>query len=229
MKGKVIATRTAPLMPAGRVETRVSFMIVVDRASWRARSTTIMKTSHGTGRRMPETALIPRVVHISGDEMANSSPGYPQPSECPPRPAPRHGSLGRMATDLPDSCRQLIELQCGVLARWQAPAVGLGTSTIRSLLQGDRWQQMYLGVYATHTGDPSRDAQLWAAVLRRQGNCRYWPVLYLPFTLPLPWHLVRPSVGPRYACSKTGSPPGRQAGFPATHRVCRAASAVALR
>jgi very-short-patch-repair endonuclease len=71
-----------------------------------------------------------------------------------------------MAIDLPYPCRQLIELQCGVLARWQAPAVGLGTNTIKTLLQGGRWQQMYLGVYAAHTGDPSWDARLWAAVLR---------------------------------------------------------------
>jgi len=71
-----------------------------------------------------------------------------------------------MATDLSDRCRQLIEMQCGVLARWQAPAVGLGTGAIKSRLKGGHWRQMYFGVYATHAGDPSRPAWLWAAVLR---------------------------------------------------------------
>jgi len=71
-----------------------------------------------------------------------------------------------MTANLPDSCRQLIHRQRGVLARWQAPAVELKPTTIDSLLRIGRWQPLQRGVYATFSGRPSRDAELWAAVLR---------------------------------------------------------------
>jgi very-short-patch-repair endonuclease len=71
-----------------------------------------------------------------------------------------------MTVDLPEDCRQLIELQRGVLARWQAPAVELEWTTIRSQLRSGRWRPLQWGIYATFTGEPSRDAELWAAVLR---------------------------------------------------------------
>jgi very-short-patch-repair endonuclease len=71
-----------------------------------------------------------------------------------------------MTANLPESCRQLINRQRGVLARWQAPAVELKPTTIDSLLRSGRWQPLQRGVYATFSGRPSRDAELWAAVLR---------------------------------------------------------------
>ncbi|HEY4854686.1 MAG TPA: hypothetical protein VII22_28190 [Streptosporangiaceae bacterium] len=71
-----------------------------------------------------------------------------------------------MAPDLPDNCRELLELQRGVLARWQAPAVGLDPSVIDGALRRGRWRPLYRGVYAAFTGDPAREAVLWAAVLR---------------------------------------------------------------
>jgi very-short-patch-repair endonuclease len=71
-----------------------------------------------------------------------------------------------MTANLPESCRQMIDLQRGVLARWQAPAVELKPTTINSLLRSGRWQPLQRGVYATFSGQPSRDAELWAAVLR---------------------------------------------------------------
>ena len=71
-----------------------------------------------------------------------------------------------MTANLPESCRQLIDLQRGVLARWQAPAVELKPTTINSLLRSGRWQPLQRGVYATFSGQPSHDAELWAAVLR---------------------------------------------------------------
>jgi very-short-patch-repair endonuclease len=71
-----------------------------------------------------------------------------------------------MTANLPESCRQLIDLQRGVLARWQAAAVELKPTTIDSLLRSGRWQRLQRGVYATFSGRPSRDAELWAAVLR---------------------------------------------------------------
>jgi very-short-patch-repair endonuclease len=71
-----------------------------------------------------------------------------------------------MTAYLPEGCRQLIDLQRGVLARWQAPAVALELATIRSQLRNGRWRPLQRGVYATFTGEPSREAELWAAVLR---------------------------------------------------------------
>lgn len=71
-----------------------------------------------------------------------------------------------MTADLPESCRQLINRQRGVLARWQAPAVELKPTTIDSRLRSGRWQPLQRGVYATFSGRPSREAELWAAVLR---------------------------------------------------------------
>jgi very-short-patch-repair endonuclease len=44
--------------------------------------------------------------------------------------------------------------------------VELKPTTISSLLRSGRWQPLQRGVYATFSGAPSRDAELWAAVLR---------------------------------------------------------------
>jgi very-short-patch-repair endonuclease len=71
-----------------------------------------------------------------------------------------------MATGLPDGCTQLLALQHGVIARWQAPAVGLSPATIDALLRRDRWRPLYRGVYAAYTGAPARECVLWAGVLR---------------------------------------------------------------
>lgn len=71
-----------------------------------------------------------------------------------------------MPAPLSDDCAWLLDQQRGVIARWQAAAVGLDLATIDTLLRGDRWRQLYRGVYATYTGNPPRQAQLWAGVLR---------------------------------------------------------------
>jgi len=67
---------------------------------------------------------------------------------------------------LPDACRALLELQDGVLARWQAGSCGVPLQVIDSNLRQGRWQALYQGSYATFTGEPGRRAVLWAAVLR---------------------------------------------------------------
>ena len=76
------------------------------------------------------------------------------------------GKPGGMTADLPEGCRQLIDLQRGVLARRQAPEVGLDWSTIRWQLDTGRWTPLQRGVYATFTGEPTWEAVCWAAVLR---------------------------------------------------------------
>jgi hypothetical protein len=71
-----------------------------------------------------------------------------------------------VAVHLPAPCQELLELQHGVIARWQAAAAGLMVQVIDPQLRVGRWQPLYRGVYATFTGRPSRMATLWAAVLR---------------------------------------------------------------
>ena len=71
-----------------------------------------------------------------------------------------------MAIHLSGTCQELLELQHGVIARWQAAEVGLNVRVIDAQLLRRRWQTLYRGAYATFTGEPSRQAALWAAVLR---------------------------------------------------------------
>ncbi len=70
-----------------------------------------------------------------------------------------------MRQQLSDRCRKLLAVQCGVIARWQATAVGLDANTIITRVRSGRWRRLGWGVYATYTGEPSRTAVLWAAVL----------------------------------------------------------------
>lgn len=71
-----------------------------------------------------------------------------------------------MLRGLPPSCRELLELQCGVISRCQALEYGLPDQVVSRRLRMGSWQQLHSGVYATFTGEPGRTAVLWAAVLR---------------------------------------------------------------
>lgn len=71
-----------------------------------------------------------------------------------------------MASELPEYLDRLAQIQRGVLSASQARQYGVTVSSIRSRLRSSKWQQLHHGVYATFTGEPSRDALLWAAVLR---------------------------------------------------------------
>lgn len=62
--------------------------------------------------------------------------------------------------------RELLRLQEGIVTRRQALAGGLTDKAIEARLSRGRWQRIYRGVYATFSGEPSRPAGLWAAVLR---------------------------------------------------------------
>lgn len=70
-----------------------------------------------------------------------------------------------MPLELPRDCRELLEIQSGVISRDQALAVGLSGSDIWSQLRGQRWQRLQRTVYATFSGVPGRPAQLWAVAL----------------------------------------------------------------
>lgn len=67
---------------------------------------------------------------------------------------------------LPDRCQRLLRLQLGVIASWQAEYAGLSVLRMKNLVRYGRWQRLHHGVYAAFTGEPSRDAVMWAAVLR---------------------------------------------------------------
>jgi hypothetical protein len=71
-----------------------------------------------------------------------------------------------MADELPGSLRELAQFQRGVLSRKQALSGGLTKDALRSRVQLGRWQRLHAGVYAVFSGEPGRQAALWAAVLR---------------------------------------------------------------
>jgi hypothetical protein len=71
-----------------------------------------------------------------------------------------------VAIQIPDPCQELLELQQGVIARWQVAATGMNVRVIDPQLRTGRWVTLYRGVYATFTGQPSQMAVQWAAVLR---------------------------------------------------------------
>ena len=71
-----------------------------------------------------------------------------------------------MTRGLPPSCQELLELQCGVISRGQAIALGLSDQAVGRRLRTGSWQHLHSGVYATFTGEPTRTAVLWSAVLR---------------------------------------------------------------
>lgn len=71
-----------------------------------------------------------------------------------------------MAKDLPERCARLLSRQCGVIATWQLQTAGAGSLRMQDLMRSGRWQRLGTGVYAAFSGQPPRDAILWAALLR---------------------------------------------------------------
>jgi predicted transcriptional regulator of viral defense system len=67
---------------------------------------------------------------------------------------------------VPDRCLRLLSRQYGVIANWQVEVAGISCRQMRDLVRSGRWQRLHFGVYASFTGEPSREAALWAAVLR---------------------------------------------------------------
>lgn len=59
-----------------------------------------------------------------------------------------------------------LESQAGVAGRQQALRGGLSRDVLRRRLASGRWRRLRRGVYATFSGPPSRQAELWAALLR---------------------------------------------------------------
>jgi hypothetical protein len=61
---------------------------------------------------------------------------------------------------------ELAHGQDGVISRKQALDSGMSADSVDSLLRSGRWQTLRRGVYFVFTGNPSREAILWAAVSR---------------------------------------------------------------
>src|SRR5262249_48508532 len=59
-----------------------------------------------------------------------------------------------------------LQYQAGVVSRQQALDAGLTEKAIEWKLRTGAWQRLHRRVYATFTGNLSREARLWAAVLR---------------------------------------------------------------
>src|SRR5580658_6670595 len=57
-------------------------------------------------------------------------------------------------------------MQCGVVSHQQAFEAGVTKAALIWQLRRARWQQLQRGVIALFSGEPSREAVLWAAVLR---------------------------------------------------------------
>jgi hypothetical protein len=71
-----------------------------------------------------------------------------------------------MPFEPPDQLRELLASQAQIVARSQAIDAGLDAAAIRNRLRYGDWQRVGHGVYAAFTGDPKREAEIWAALLR---------------------------------------------------------------
>lgn len=56
--------------------------------------------------------------------------------------------------------------QHGVVAKGQVDDAGIGRGSLGHRLKSGKWQRLHRGVYAAFNGELTREAQLWAAVLR---------------------------------------------------------------
>ena len=61
--------------------------------------------------------------------------------------------------------RSQLQAQSGVVSRQQARDAGWPEATIDERLRSGIWRRLHRGAYATFTGDISRSASLWAAIL----------------------------------------------------------------
>jgi hypothetical protein len=66
---------------------------------------------------------------------------------------------------LPEPLDRRAQIQRGVVSARQLHLGGVSHDVIASRVRHGRWQQLHRGVYATFSGEPNRDAILWAASL----------------------------------------------------------------
>ena len=71
-----------------------------------------------------------------------------------------------MTLEIPAGCSELLARQDGVIGRSQALEFGLSAYSMRHRARAGEWQRIQRGVYATFSGEVTRERQLWAALLR---------------------------------------------------------------
>ena len=70
-----------------------------------------------------------------------------------------------VSNDLPTAMRELVDLQAGLATTAQLEAAGFTRNGLSCRVKAGHWQRLHRGVYATFSGELSRAAVLWAAVL----------------------------------------------------------------
>ena len=71
-----------------------------------------------------------------------------------------------MTLKISAECSELLARQDGVIGRSQGLEFGLPAYSMRYRARVGEWQRIQRGVYATFSGEVTREAQLWAALLR---------------------------------------------------------------
>ena len=132
-----------------------------------------------------------------------------------------------MASDLPEYLDRLAQIQRGVLSARQAVSCGVSRDAIRTFVRAGRWRPLQHGVYATFTGEPAREAVLWAAVLRAGPGALLsyntaaelqkladWPSPAIHITIPgqrriasIPGVIIHHALGAERAAHSTDMPP----------------------
>jgi len=70
-----------------------------------------------------------------------------------------------MSFTMPEAGLEVADFQAGMMSRQQALACGISADMVGRNVRLGRWQLVYRGVYSVSTGRPSREGELWAAVL----------------------------------------------------------------
>jgi Transcriptional regulator, AbiEi antitoxin len=75
------------------------------------------------------------------------------------------GGMTNARNGVPGRLRELARIQGGIVSRRQALMSGMSPDAVKWAVRRAAWRQVYPGVYATFTGQLSRRARLWAALL----------------------------------------------------------------
>jgi hypothetical protein len=67
---------------------------------------------------------------------------------------------------MPPQARELLAAQAKAIASRQGSVAGVDPRVMRGRASSGHWQRVQRGVYATFSGDPTRETTLWAALLR---------------------------------------------------------------
>lgn len=109
-----------------------------------------------------DSYLVISEVSVHDDELAS----YPQAGNRRCDAAVGRFTLESMEDESSLRWRSQLQGQSRVVSRQQAREAGWPEGTIDERLRSGTWQRLHRAAYATFTGDVSRDAKLWAAVLR---------------------------------------------------------------